>query len=86
MGKKRILDNAINCYTGGAYFIGVSLVFFLNLFISLPWYINLFYFIIMFPTGLALLSRSKRLDKELRAKLKKQKKEGRRKKNDKKKK
>ena len=71
MGKKRILDDITFCYASGNYLIGVSLVFFINLFINLPWYINLFYLIILLPTGLGLLSRSKRLSKDLNKKRKK---------------
>ena len=79
MGKKSIFDNIIFCYAGGCYLIGASVILFFNLLINIPWYVGLFYFIVLFPTGLALMSRSKRLSKELRKKRKK-------KKNDKKKK
>lgn len=82
MGKKRILDSAVGCYAIGMYFLGVSAVFAVNLLMTLPWYLNLFYFIVMFPTGIILLSRSKRLDKENGEKLKKEKREARRKKKD----
>ena len=79
MGEKRFLDNAVSCYAVGMYFLGTSAIFLINLLMYLPWYLNLFYFVVMFPSGLILISRSKRLDRILKAKLKKEKREVRRK-------
>jgi len=68
MGKKRFLDNTTDYFGAGTYFLGVSAGVLINLLLNIPWQIKLFYFIVMFITGLILISKSKKLDKELRKK------------------
>jgi len=82
--KKRckFFDERTYVYGTGCYFLGVSIVFFLNLLINIPWYLNLFCLFCFLPMGMLLISKSKRLEQELR----KEKKKSRRKKDDKRKK
>jgi len=66
MGKKsRCLNEPTYVYGTGTYFLGVSIVFFINLLVDLPWYTNLFFLIIFFSTSMLLISKSKRMSKEL---------------------
>ena len=65
MGKKRFWDDAISYYGIGFYFLGVSAGFLLNLLLEIPWQINLFYIIVMFTTSMILISRSKRMSRDL---------------------
>jgi len=82
MKKERELDLDTKCYFIGKYFLGGSIIFLMYSLINIPQYISLVYFITLLPMGLYFISRSKKIGKELEAKIKKEK----RKKNDKKKK
>ena len=73
MKKKKGLDQVAYLYGLGMYMLGLSIVFFMNLIVNLPWYLNLFYLICFFPTGLYFLSKAKRINRELQKKIKKEK-------------
>jgi len=69
--KNRSFNEPICIYGIGFYFLGVSIVFFLNLLVTIPWHTNLFFSIIFFSTSMLLISKSKRMSKELMKKKKK---------------
>lgn len=69
--KSRYFNELTYIYGIGFYFLGVSIVFFLNLLVTIPWHTNLFFSIIFFSTSMLLISKSKRMSKELIKKKKK---------------
>lgn len=77
MKKSKCFNDVIICYGVGFYLLGVSAGFLLNLLLDIPWQINLFYGIVMFITSMILISKSKRMGRDLmkKKKLKKGKKE-----------
>ena len=70
-------DKLTLIYATGTYFLGVSVVFFINIILEFSWYTNLFFLLCFFPASLILMSKSKRMNRELK---KKEKKEARKKK------
>jgi len=65
MGKRKSLSEPTYVYGTGTYFLGVSVVFFLNLLINIPWYLNLFCLFCFLPMSMFLISKSKRMSRDL---------------------
>ena len=63
--KSKCFNEPTYIYGTGTYLLGISVVFFINILVNTTWYLNLFFLLCFLPMSMLLISKSKRMSREL---------------------